>query len=192
VWVVLWFVGLLSLSFEYSPRLRRSTKAEICFRLNSETLDGITIQMTRALTLLILLFSGCSSGADRAKVVTNCAQQLPGFHSLNDPDFTRRWPVGIEGYQYNTVKIAKTGALSWNGTDLATMHDDGLPSIEQFLIAMKSFPARQPFTLLDFDVGAPCEKVKAVRNLMVKHLGCENEDLCFQGNWNDHFSVKTR
>lgn len=141
--------------------------------------------MTKPLFLLILLASGCSSETDRAKVVVSCARPLPGFHSLQDPDFTRRWPVGIEGYQLNTVKITKTGALTWNDSDMTTMHDDGLPSIEQFFIALKSFPVRQPFMLLDFEAGAPCDKVNAVRDLMVKHLGCGEQDLCFQGNWND-------
>lgn len=139
--------------------------------------------MNKALGITILLIAGCTSKADQPNVTQNCAMPLPGFHSLNDPDFTRRWPVGIEGYQQNTVKVSRTGMITWNGSDLTTMHDDGLPSVEQFLIALKGFPAGQPFTILDFDAGAPCEKVKAVRDLMVKHLGCREEDLCFQGTW---------
>jgi hypothetical protein len=148
-------------------------------------IDRHSGSMKRALCLIILLMTGCSGKADQPKVALNCASPLPGFHSLEDPDFTRRWPVDIGGYQYNTVRITKTGILTWNGSDLTTMHDDGRPSIEQFLIALKSFSGGQPFTLLDFDAGAPCSKVNAVRQLMVKHLGCGEDDLCFQGNWND-------
>ncbi len=146
--------------------------------------------MKKAIYLSILLFAGCMGATDRAQVAANCAPARPGFHSLNDPNFTTRWPVGIEGYQHNTTKVSRGGIISWNGVDLATMHDDGLPSVDQFLIALKGFPARQPFTILDFDAGAPCDKVEAVRNLMVKHLGCTDQDLCFQGNWNDRLGAE--
>lgn len=39
----------------------------------------------------------------------------------------------------------------------------------------------QPFTILDFDAGAPCATIKMVRKLMIRHLGCSAEDFCFQG-----------
>lgn len=145
--------------------------------------------MNKALAFTMLLMAGCTGKADQPKVAQNCATPLRGFHSLNDPDFTRRWPVGIEGYQQNTVKVSRTGMITWNGSDLTTTHDDGLPLVGQFLVALKGFPARQPFTILDFDAGAPCENVTAVRDLMVKHLGCGEEDLCFQGNWNDRLGA---
>jgi hypothetical protein len=145
--------------------------------------------MKTAVCLSILLASGCTDLPDQpAEIAINCASPLSGFHSLNDPDFTRRWPVGIEGYQQNTVKVSRNGTISWNGADLATMHDDGLPSVEQFLITLKALSPR-PFTVLDFDAGAPCDKVNAVRSLMVKHLGCSDQDLCFQGNWDDSFET---
>jgi hypothetical protein len=145
--------------------------------------------MDKTLGLTILLMAGCTSKTDQLKVAQNCATPLAGFHNLNDPDFTRRWPVGIEGYHQNTIKVSRTGMIIWNGSDLTTMHDDGLPSVEQFLSAVKGFPDRQPFTILDFDAGAPCEKVKAVRDLMVKHISCGEKDLCFQGNWDDRLGA---
>lgn len=144
--------------------------------------------MKRTVCILILFASGCTNLTDEPiKIVPNCASPLPGFHRLNDPDFARRWPVGIEGYQHNTVKVSRNGTISWNGVDMATMHDNGLPSVEHFFIALKGFPAPRPFAILDFDVGAPCDKVKAIRSLMVKHLGCSDQDLCFQGNWDHSF-----
>lgn len=139
--------------------------------------------MTKPVFLSVLLIAGCTSRIGQPEVAVNCASPLPGFHSLNDPEFTQRWPVGIEGYQHNTVKVSRAGVITWNGTDLATMHDEGLRFVEQYLIALKGLSPGQPFTILDFDAGAPCEKVKAVRNLMVKHLGCGEQDLCFQGQW---------
>lgn len=139
--------------------------------------------MNKAISLTILLIAGCRGEAEQLKVVSNCATPLPGFHSVNEPDFSRRWPIEYGGYYQNTFKVSRTGIITLNGTNLTTMHDDGLPSVEQFLIASKGSPV-QPFTILDFDAGAPCKKVQAVRALMVKHLGCGDEDLCFQGNWN--------
>ena len=143
-----------------------------------------TRAMVRFVLVIAFLIAGCRDGSPDVDAA-NCAEPRLGFHSVRDPDFTTRWPVSIGGYQRNVIKITKAGALTWNDIDMATMESDGLPLVDDLLVRIKSFPARQPFTVLNFDAGAPCDKVEAVRGLMVKHLGCAEQDLCFQGDWDD-------
>jgi hypothetical protein len=150
--------------------------------LNFKSPDDTINTMIKALPLLLLTVCGCSGSANSVKLKVSCAQPLPGFHSFHDPNFKKRWPFEIGDYESNVVKITEAGAITWNDVNMASMHNDGLPAIEQFLIAVKSF-SPQPFTVLDFDAGAACRKVKAVRALMEKHLRCSESDLCIQGNW---------
>ena len=138
---------------------------------------------------LVLFIAGCTDVTHESETAAiNCAIPPAGFNSLNDPEFTTKWPVGLDGYHHNTVKVSRDGAISWNGTDLATMHDDGLPAVEKYISLLSGF-SFQPFMVLDFDAGAPCDKIKAVRRLMVKHLRCKDQDPCFQGNWDNSFGT---
>jgi hypothetical protein len=134
----------------------------------------------RAIPLLVLaVASGCAPSGG-VKQPANCSVPLPGFHSFHISNFTQLWPVPIDGYQTNVVKVTNSGAITWNGIDIATMEDGGESKLDTYLEALKSFQP-QPFTALDFDAGAPCGKVNAVRQLMIQHLRCSKDDLCFQG-----------
>jgi len=91
--------------------------------------------------------------------------------------------VPIDGYHSNVIKIEKSGVVTWNGNDLATR--DGGPEIvlEKYLGMIASLKEVRPFTTIDFDAGAPCARIDAVRRLMIKHLRCSDEDRCFQGDY---------
>jgi hypothetical protein len=61
------------------------------------------------------------------------------------------------------------------------MHDDGIPAVEQYLVAVRDFSPPRPITILAYDLGAPCGKVDAIRKLMIEHLGCGRQNVCVQG-----------
>jgi len=132
--------------------------------------------------MVVAAASGCTGPGTSAGPYANCATRVSGFHSFRSRYFAEHWSAPIDGYYANIVKVEKSGRITWNGVGLTSLHDDGETALESHLAALKSFPI-QPVTALDFDAGAPCSRITAVRKLMIEHLHCFETDQCFQGTF---------
>ncbi len=80
---------------------------------------------------------------------------------------------GIGGRIVYVVKVARSGAVTWNGADIT------IPRLEAQLTVLPKLQP-QPNTALDFDRGAPCQRIRQVRTMMRKHLNCAKAN-CLQG-----------
>ncbi|NYI22973.1 hypothetical protein EWH08_11615 [Sphingobium indicum] len=130
--------------------------------------------------ILVAVTSGCGSKSS-VDPFANCATPIPGFHSFRSRYFAEHWSAPIDGHYANIVKVDKSGRITWNGVDLSSMHDDGEAALETYLTGLNSIPVPKPVTALDFDAGAPCAKITAVRKLLITHLHCSDTGKCFQG-----------
>ncbi len=102
----------------------------------------------------------------------NCAVKPADFVDGSDPPPDVRMQ-GIGGPLVNVVKVANSGAVTWNGADIT------IPRLEAYLTALTKLEP-QPNTALDFDRGAPCHSIRLVRTMMRKHLNCAKAN-CLQG-----------
>jgi hypothetical protein len=122
-----------------------------------------------------------------ALMSTSCAAHERGNCNRKPPEFldAAEWwkslgpSVPVVLPPKNVVKVTKSGDITWNGVSLAAQHG-ALPHLEQYLaVSVEMQP--QPLIFLDFEPGAPCRTVARARELMLKHLNCQNSRKCFQG-----------
>ncbi|WP_380878994.1 hypothetical protein [Sphingomonas sp. DBB INV C78] len=129
-----------------------------------------------ALTVVLILIASCNKSVP---IQPNCAVPPRGFLNWNDTHFWDGRGIPITLPAFNTIKVERSGSLTWNGADIESLYG-GEPALMTFLDAVaKMHP--QPFTTLDFEAGAPCASIERVRALMNKHLKCEESETCLQG-----------
>lgn len=130
--------------------------------------------------LIALMFAtllGASCGVPKPQ---NCSVKPAEFLYWSDPRLLDDpMMADIDGPQVNVIKIARSGAVTWNGADLTTQHGF-VPALELYLGAVAGFEP-EPYSAIDFDRGAPCDSIKIVRALMNKHLTCARSQNCIQG-----------
>lgn len=132
----------------------------------------------RLSALFLVALLGASCGVPKSQ---NCSLKPVAFLDWSDPQLKYHPAmINIAGPQKNVIKIARSGAVTWNGVDVTTLHGFAL-TLESYLDRVSQM-VPQPLTALDFDKGAPCETIETVRALMMKHLNCTQSQSCLQGS----------
>lgn len=128
---------------------------------------------------LAVLVGALISSACAANERINCNRKPPEF--LHAAEWLKSLgpAVPVDLPPKNVVKVTKSGDITWNGVSLATQHG-ALPLLQQYL-AVSAELQPQPLTFLDFEPGAPCRTIVAVRESMLKHLDCRRSRRCLQG-----------
>ena len=122
--------------------------------------------------ILFLLCSGCARSDDQG-----CYSRPADFMHAQDWLKDMLPPVTLP--ERNVIKVHRSGAVTWNGADLRT-HHGWTPTLKLYLELVPQLKP-QPLTFLDWEQGAPCDTIQAVRSVMREHLTCDGSRTCLQG-----------
>ena len=90
-----------------------------------------------------------------------CGAALPGWES----------PLSNVRRVENRLRLKADGSLEWNGTRVSE------ESVVQYLQLVASMPP-QPFTILEIEKGASCERARAARMLIDLWVTCRAGPVC--------------
>ncbi|MCW2366567.1 hypothetical protein M2341_002014 [Sphingobium sp. B7D2B] len=129
----------------------------------------------RTLSLLSLsLLASC--GPTKAQ---NCAVPWPWFYSWHDERIRDSEGYSVEPLPANIIKVTRSGRVLWNGIDVTERGYEAVA--DDYLDQLTGF-GRQTKVSLDFDAGAPCSKIIRVRQMMMQHLRCDEQQICLRGH----------
>ena len=90
-----------------------------------------------------------------------CHAALPGWES----------PLSNAQRVENRLRLKANGTLEWNGTRVSESH---VAKYAKLLTEVQP----QPFTILEIEKGASCERASAIRNLIEQQVKCRASTLC--------------
>ena len=90
-----------------------------------------------------------------------CHAALPGWES----------PLSNAQRVENRLRLKVNGTLEWNGTRVSEGH---VAEYAKLLTEVQP----QPFTILEIEKGASCERASAMRNLIEQQVKCRASTLC--------------
>jgi hypothetical protein len=90
-----------------------------------------------------------------------CGAALPGWES----------PLSNAQRVENRLRLKANGTLEWNGTRVS---EGNVAEYAKLLTELQP----QPFTILEIEKGASCERASAIRNLIEQQVKCRASTLC--------------
>ncbi|MCW2390946.1 hypothetical protein [Sphingobium sp. B11D3A] len=124
--------------------------------------------------LSLFALASCSS-----KQAQNCAAPWPGFYSWHDQSIRDSEGFSVEPLPANIIKVTRSGRVLWNGIDVT---DRGYEAVTDDYLGQLTGYAPQTKVSLDFDAEAPCSKIIRIRQMMMQHLRCDEQQICLQGH----------
>lgn len=112
---------------------------------------------------------GCA-GPSQSNV--NCAVRPASFRSSTDNLFEgHSIPFDTTFY---VIKVDRSGRLAFQKQPVT------VSEVAKYLDAAGQMQP-PPFISLDFDAGAPCDRIEEIRRMMNKALDCSTTKVCLQG-----------
>ncbi|MCW2412029.1 MULTISPECIES: hypothetical protein [unclassified Sphingobium] len=123
--------------------------------------------------LSLFVLASCSP-----KPAQNCAVPWPWFYSWHDESIRGSEGFSVEPLPANIIKVTRTGRVLWNGIDVT---ERGYEAVTDDYLDQLARSVPQTKVSLDFDAGAPCSKIIRIRQMMMRHLRCDEQQICLQG-----------
>jgi hypothetical protein len=117
------------------------------------------MKYSRTALMALLLASGCAQEAQKA---------------CSPPRSTWAKPRSFGLVVLNKVALDRTGALYWNGKPISA------PALEKYL-ALQPTLDPEPWIFLETEMGAPCDRLDAVRDQVERYMHCSEGGRCNEG-----------